>query len=218
MKVICDCKQEKTPTGYLNYSEIFSSIQGEGRYAGMHSIFVRLSGCNLNCSFCDTKDRINVKNPAMHEDIEGIIKSIQRQNGSRIICWTGGEPMLQQEEIYHIMELLNPYEFYHTLETNGTIIPDRPYKFQSITVSPKTDIEIRRFAAIRNADLKIVVSDPEDARKKIERYPYPKDRIYLMSMTKNDGTDQAREREIVNFCIEKGYNFSPRLQVIYGIR
>lgn len=100
----------------LKINSIFYSIQGEGCDAGVPTIFVRLAGCNLRCSYCDTKY-------AYYEGeemgIEEIYKEIKRWNCRRI-CITGGEPLLQND-IYKLIDFLLQNEYKVSVETNGSI-------------------------------------------------------------------------------------------------
>ena len=107
-------------------NEIFQSIQGEGIDTGKHVTFIRLAGCNMNCSFCDT----------MHLDYRELsIEQILPQCSSRVVI-TGGEPLLQ-----NIVDLV--FSFYETgrdigLETNGSFkLPMEPEYFNSVSLSPK---------------------------------------------------------------------------------
>jgi len=129
--------------------EIFSSIQGEGPYIGQKHIFVRFSGCNLSCKYCDTeiiagdsckiyeKTKIfrEIKNPVHSKELSGEIKKINPEL-HHSISLTGGEPLLHAE---FLEEFLNntrsnfPYLKIY-LETNGTL----PEKFKLI--SPYIDI------------------------------------------------------------------------------
>ena len=110
----------------LKVNEIFYSIQGEGANAGMPAVFVRLSGCNLNCAFCDTK----------HEEYtEMTIEQIRQKVAEyrcRNIIWTGGEPTLQLTD-----EIVRRFkEYYNHIETNGTRkIPIRHIDY--VSLSPK---------------------------------------------------------------------------------
>lgn len=100
----------------LTVNEIFYSIQGESLYAGLPCIFIRLSGCNLRCSYCDTRY-------AYHEGEEMTVRRILDQiSGYRcpLVELTGGEPLLQENTPVLIKELLN--ESYNVLvETNGSL-------------------------------------------------------------------------------------------------
>ena len=110
----------------LNVNEIFYSIQGEGGRAGQPSIFIRLSGCNLNCSFCDTDWN---KNTVMN--INEILAIISKFKCNWIV-WTGGEPTLQLTT--EILEFFPEYK--HAIETNGT--KPVPEGIDYIVCSPKT--------------------------------------------------------------------------------
>jgi organic radical activating enzyme len=111
----------------LNVKEVFYSIQGEGLYSGVPMSFIRLSGCNLNCSFCDT----NYSNGSEVEE-EDIVKMIKRNNRHHV-CITGGEPTLQ--DLTKLISLLIKENKSIHLETNGTLpIPDG---IDIISISPK---------------------------------------------------------------------------------
>ena len=95
-------------------NEIFESIQGEGRYAGMPALFIRLSGCNRNCEWCDTKYHNEGKEMAIHEVVNEIKKSHRD-----LVVWTGGEPCLQKHHVWLVLD--NATDVKHHIETNGTI-------------------------------------------------------------------------------------------------
>ena len=75
----------------LRVSEIFQSIQGETSYVGLPCFFVRLSGCNLKCKYCDT---LYARNGGQHISLDEILKSVENSGGD-LVCITGGEPLLQ---------------------------------------------------------------------------------------------------------------------------
>jgi 7-carboxy-7-deazaguanine synthase len=104
----------------LLVNEIFYSIQGESTYSGLPCTFVRLSGCNLRCSYCDTRY-------AYDEGVEMEIESIMNQievYGCPLVEITGGEPLLQNETPHLIHQLLeNGYKV--MMETNGSLDIDR---------------------------------------------------------------------------------------------
>lgn len=107
-------------------NEIFYSLQGEGAYSGVPMIFVRFSGCNLKCHFCDT-DHSSFMELSAHE-----IREIITKYPCKTVCITGGEPTLQiTEEL--IATAFQGYEVH--LETNGT--NPIPKGVDWITVSPK---------------------------------------------------------------------------------
>lgn len=107
--------------------EIFSSIDGECNYyhQGHITTFIRLAGCNLRCHYCDTKYAQNI-NEAFEIDFEHLKRRILTI-GIKKLTFTGGEPLLQNKELYSfIKNIYNDPRFVGykwTIETNGTIIP-----------------------------------------------------------------------------------------------
>jgi organic radical activating enzyme len=97
--------------------EVFDSIQGEGLYLGEKQIFVRFFGCNLSCSFCDTRpDRFMEYEP--HELISEL-KLYNRKYHS--ISFTGGEPLLAKDFLKEVLQATSKDGHRHYLETNGTL-------------------------------------------------------------------------------------------------
>lgn len=101
----------------LKVTEIFKSIQGESTWAGLPTTFIRLTGCNLRCNYCDTKYSYNGGEPIT---IEKIIK-IVHDNGAKQVCVTGGEPLLQSN-VYNLMTQLCDLDFKVSLETGGHML------------------------------------------------------------------------------------------------
>jgi len=99
----------------LNVIEQFKSLQGEGIHSGFPTFFIRLAGCNLRCSYCDTKYAYGA---GIKTNIKTIIKNAQSQ-GINLICLTGGEP-LNQKECGALVEELLRAGFYIDIETNGS--------------------------------------------------------------------------------------------------
>jgi len=102
----------------LNLSEIFYSLQGESTFAGLPCLFVRLAGCNLNCSYCDTG---YARSPAAGEETT-VAEIVARLSAYRIslVEITGGEPLLQKETALLVDELLQ-LNFTVLMETNGSL-------------------------------------------------------------------------------------------------
>jgi len=110
-------------------NEIFYSLQGEGLNMGRASIFIRLSKCNLSCSFCDTEYESGTE-----MSLEELRDHIAQWPCRRII-WTGGEPTLQlTEEVVAYFKILG---YHQSIETNGTRRP--PHGLDYITCSPKKE-------------------------------------------------------------------------------
>lgn len=111
----------------MRVNEIFYSLQGEGFHTGTPTIFIRLSGCNLRCAFCDT-----LHEPFEELSEEEIIERIAPYPASLVVV-TGGEPALQLTE--SLVDLLHVQNKYVAVETNGT--RPLPANVDWITLSPK---------------------------------------------------------------------------------
>jgi len=99
----------------LKICEIFSSIQGESSYAGLPCTFVRLTGCNLRCTYCDTQYAYSEGSELSGEDIISRVSNA----GFNLVEITGGEPLLQ-EEVYPLIERLIDEGYTVLVETNGS--------------------------------------------------------------------------------------------------
>jgi 7-carboxy-7-deazaguanine synthase len=99
----------------LEVIEKFKSLQGEGIHSGLPTFFIRLAGCNLRCSYCDTKYAYG---SGIKEDIESIVKEAKNQSLD-LICITGGEPLGQEGTKFLVNSLLRS-GFFIDLETNGS--------------------------------------------------------------------------------------------------
>ena len=149
----------------LIVNEIFYSIQGESAYSGRPCVFVRLTGCNLRCSYCDT---IYAYENGSEMEIEPIIKQVD-SFGCPLVEITGGEPLIQPETPFLIHSLLeNGYEV--MIETNGSldisIIDDRCIKIVDIKCpssmeSDKNDLENLKRINLKD-QVKFVIGDRND--------------------------------------------------------
>ena len=107
--------------------EIFRSIQGEGTNIGEISVFIRLSMCNLSCTWCDTPYTWDWRNHDFYNEVMEISipqaeKLILGFKTSHLVI-TGGEPLLQQNELIDLTTALKQRGFFNEIETNGTIVP-----------------------------------------------------------------------------------------------
>ncbi|MFH0935929.1 MAG: 7-carboxy-7-deazaguanine synthase QueE [Candidatus Omnitrophota bacterium] len=98
-------------------SEVFSSVQGEGLYLGIKQLFVRFYGCNLQCSFCDTKIDSFIEYDS--EELSQEIKLYGRDFHS--VAFTGGEPLLQKDFLKEALKAAKRGDYLNYLETNGTL-------------------------------------------------------------------------------------------------
>jgi 7-carboxy-7-deazaguanine synthase len=114
----------------MKINEIFYSIQGEGKWTGLPNIFIRTTGCNLRCSYCDTKYAYYDGNDM---SIDEIIKKISKYS-CKNVCITGGEPLLQKD-IYKLIEILLKNKYNICLETNGSKNIEKIPENKSIIIS-----------------------------------------------------------------------------------
>jgi len=139
----------------LKINEIFPSIQGEGLRQGKPTLFIRLSGCNLKCSFCDTK---YAWQHGQEMTIDSILKKIQKIHAAfpaQWICLTGGEPLLQ--DVGGLITSLKTNKFQIQVETNATIF--RRLGVDWYTISPKPpDYFYRQEYQKKANELKLVVT------------------------------------------------------------
>jgi len=116
----------------LPINELFESLQGEGRLAGVPSVFVRTSGCNLRCWFCDSYHTSwEPTHAAM--GVEEVVAQVESFDADHVVV-TGGEPMIH-DPVVGLLEALAERGYHTTVETNGTVFREAPIDLAS--VSPK---------------------------------------------------------------------------------
>ena len=161
----------------LKVNEIFHSIQGESSHSGYPCVFVRLTGCNLRCSYCDTRYAYDEGEELEIEEILNRIKSFQ----CRLVEVTGGEPLLQIDTPRLIHNLLED-SFTVLLETNGSIdispVDSRCIRIVDIKCPASGEAEnndIQNFDRLTaNDELKFVIGNRTD-------YEYAKDVLELLN-------------------------------------
>lgn len=126
----------------IKVNEIFYSLQGEGFYTGTPAVFLRLSGCNMACSFCDTQHQEGV-----NMTDEDIVKEVKKYPARHIVI-TGGEPTLQlTASLTHALKCAG---FFIQIETNGSIALPEGCEIDWITCSPKSKpIRIQRIDELK---------------------------------------------------------------------
>jgi 7-carboxy-7-deazaguanine synthase len=112
-----DYNRQRREMGFqVKVCEMFTSIQGESSYAGLPCIFIRMTGCNLRCSYCDTTYAYYEGREFSEEDI---ISEVRRA-GISLVEITGGEPLLQKE-VFHLIKRLLDEGYKVLIETNGSL-------------------------------------------------------------------------------------------------
>ncbi len=169
-------------------NEIFYSLQGEGRNAGRAAVFVRFSGCNLRCPFCDTDF-------ADYQELTaaGILEAIA-QYEARFVVLTGGEPTLQIDAPF--LSQLHAAGYEVAMESNGTLMP--PEGIDWLTISPKQHTGVGGPSAPvvrRCEELKCLFTDAAA----VTDYGIEADHYLLQPC---DVGNEQRNREILSHCIE----------------
>ncbi len=224
----------------MRISEVFYSVQGEGILVGTPSVFVRTSGCNLRCVWCDTP-YTSWRPEGTEQSIDAILEQV-RQCPARHAVVTGGEPMIAPE-VAALTEGLRTLGMHITVETAGTVYTEVACDLMSI--SPKLsnstprereggrwaeqherlriDMDVlKRLMAAYPYQLKFVVERPEDLQEIHEiagQTGATRDRVVLMP----EGTapEVLRERGcwLVEIAKQEGYRFTPRLHIeLWGNR
>ena len=224
----------------MKISELFYSIQGEGKLVGVPSVFVRASGCNLRCTWCDT--------PYASWEPEGEDLGVEEIGaragafGARHVVLTGGEPLIMPD-IVELCDALKARGHHVTIETAATVY--KPLKLDLASLSPKlansTPVERDggRFAAAHERQrmnvpviqsfidsspafqLKFVVSSEADLveiRTVLEQLKgWRGEDVLLMPEGTDAGTLDARGGWVSEVCKREGFRFCPRLHVhLYG--
>ena len=171
-------------------NEIFYSLQGEGCYTGRAAVFVRFSGCNLHCPFCDTDFR------AYREmTVTDIVCTVNKWHDCGFVVLTGGEPSLQVDE--QLVNALHKAGFYIAIETNGT--HPLPKGIDWVTLSPKNCyVEHAPTLAIEKIDeVKVVFDGIHDP----QRYS-DVDNCRYLSLQPCDTGNADRNHEVTRQCVE----------------
>ncbi len=219
-------------------SEIFHSIQGEGRYTGTPSVFVRTSGCNLRCWFCDTP-YTSWEPEGSAFSVDTILQQIANYDSTHVVL-TGGEPMLVPD-LVELAERLAGQGKFLTIETAGTV--DLPVTAHLMSVSPKlrnstpngdewamrhdqrrhVPAVIRRLIRDYDYQLKFVIDVPgdvADVEQWLEEFPeVSPERVYLMPQATTTEALRDKTEWVRKDAVERGWQFSPRLHVeLFGAK
>lgn len=223
-------------------SEIFYSLQGEGRLAGVPSTFIRTAGCNLRCSWCDTP-YASWKPEGSEMTVGKIVEAALARPGRHCVL-TGGEPMAARD-IRGLAAALKASGFHITIETAGTLPPDG-IACDLASISPKLSNSTPRpgtisgewidrhernrlnFDALRawldgyDYQLKFVAEGPQDlpeiesVLRRTGRAVDPS-RVLLMPEGTDSAALRARQETLAALCLERGFRYCDRLHIhLYG--
>jgi 7-carboxy-7-deazaguanine synthase len=218
----------------VKIAELFYSVQGEGMLAGVPSVFIRTSGCNLRCVWCDTP-YTSWAPEGEEKALDEIIDCVHRHAASHVVI-TGGEPMIQPE-IVELTRRLRALGKHITIETAGTVF--EPVECDLMSISPKTsnstphDREGGRWAEMHNRlriqpaifkqltesyeyQLKFVVASQNDLseiRVLVNRLGAPASRVLLMPEGIARETLRERGRWLAEVCKNEGFRYCPRLHI-----
>jgi len=218
----------------MKIAELFHSIQGEGLLAGAPSVFVRTSGCNLRCVWCDTP-YTSWAPEGRGMTVEEIVAAVEAYS-SRHVVLTGGEPMIAPE-IAALTRRLREAGRHITVETAGTVFA--PVECDLMSLSPKlsnstpTDLEggrwaerheklriqtgvLRRLMEDYEHQLKFVVADPGDldeVRALVRELDADSGRVLLMPEGRTPEILRERGAWLAETCVQEGFRYCPRLHV-----
>lgn len=169
----------------MQISEIFYSIQGEGILAGVPSLFIRTSGCNLRCTWCDTP--YTSWNPEGTPMRLGAILAQARRDWPNHVVITGGEPMIAQQIVLLTKQLREVLSGIHiTIETAGTVF--EPVECDLMSISPKlaNSVPVHRDGGIFAKMHEEKRRDPKVLKKLIRKYDY---QLKFVISTREDVTE-----------------------------
>ena len=185
----------------LVVKEIVPSLSGEGKYTGCPTSIVRLSGCNLKCSYCDDKPA-EVKPRKI--SIMNVMNAV-KQLGNKYVMITGGEPMLQKNEVIPLMYELASENYIAWIETNGSILLEKDHyrrswsycmdiKCPSSGMAEKNNYK-NLANLLKNDEVKFVIADVGDymfANSILRKYP-TQATVIFSPVVSEDGTHNGRE-------------------------
>jgi 7-carboxy-7-deazaguanine synthase len=208
----------------LDVQEIFPTLQGEGPYVGHPSVFIRLGGCNLACSFCDTEFD-SYQNISLEKIIEKTLELAKSPEGKivrKLIVITGGEPLRQP--IGRLCDELVKLDFLVQIETNGTIFRNLNSAVKIICSPKNVDgkyYEIRPDLLSRINAFKFIISKSQKNYSEIAEVGQSKFNIpvYAQPMDEYDEAKNLANLEYTkNLCEKGGYLFSLQMHKILGIK
>lgn len=213
----------------FEFCEIFKSIQGERKLEGIPTVFLRFIRCNLNCSWCDSKDLMK-KNTRISLSISEILEKLKESKCTYVVL-TGGEPLLDKN-IEILVKVLKQNGYHVTVETNGTIF--RNINCDLISISPKlnhsNNLEINIDKNIRtilqlinNCDdyqIKFVVRPDETDFEEVKKYVNCMnlqdsylDKVMVMPLSNSKNELEDVQADVVRLSIKYNFRYADRLQL-----
>jgi len=239
----------------LAVSEVFGpTIQGEGKNLGRPVMFLRLMGCNQHCVWCDTPWTWRFSEQWPHEggkvfsakeetkirtasELLDALEFWPNRGLTRSLVLSGGEPMLQQDQLQPLTEALRIRGWWVEMETAGTVVPMHESLVAQYTVSPKLSnsgnaealrhnkAALRKFAALSEegkAVFKFVCADMRDMQEAdaiVREYEINELNVYVMPLGITQDALNIHTHEIVEAAMRRGYNITTRLHItLYGNR
>lgn len=197
----------------MNVNEIFLSIQGEGLLTGFPTVFVRFSGCNLRCSYCDTAYAYD---EGVEMEPNRVVEEIKIHQYKRV-CLTGGEPLLQTD-INILLDLLKGYRV--SIETNGSVLIDKVKRGESQTFALDMKCPSSGFSEKMNYDNFKYLNDRDEIKFIVgsrEDYDWAKDVIVKYyqkgSITFSPVFEGIRYSEIVEWILNDKLDVRFQLQL-----
>ena len=204
-------------------TEIFPSVQGEGKTVGQPAVFLRLGGCNLRCAWCDSKYTYEDGKTGNGDNevytVDEVLEMITGYPIHRLIV-TGGEPLLQQKELGELLRKLEGYVV--EIETNGSVRSEIDTEVTQFNVSPKlsgSGVEPYPLQILpsRKTTYKFVISRPEEVQEVqlyAKCYQIPSDQIWLMPEGMNKEALFEKELWLAPLAEQCGYHFTQREHII----
>ena len=154
----------------MQITEIYKSLQGESSYAGIPCVFVRLTGCNLRCNWCDSEYTFTGGQKMTLQEVESEVYRLASVEAPRLVEITGGEPMLQEREVVPLMERLLASGCTVLLETSGerslARVPEDVVKIVDVKCPHSGEENTFRVANLQSLrphdEVKFVISDRTD--------------------------------------------------------
>lgn len=221
----------------MKIAEVFYSVQGEGKLVGVPSVFVRTSGCNLRCKWCDTP-YTSWTPEGEARTVDSLVEQVAGFGASHVVV-TGGEPMIAPE-VVALTEALRARGLHITVETAGTVFAAVACDLMSISpklanstpddakwgpVHERTRMQpevLRQLMDSYAYQLKFVVASPEDMDEigqVVARLGAPAENVLLMPEGRSPEVIRERAAWLVPLCLQYGYRYSPRVHVdIWGDR